>query len=307
MATYLARRFVRALFVLLGVSLLVFSMTYIAPGDPVLAMLGEQVTSGEAVENVRHELGLDRSPAVQYGRFLGHAIQGDLGRSWRSNAPVSTTILDQFPATLRLTIAGLGLAVLLGVTLGLIAAIRQNSVFDQISMFIALIGVSMPGFWLGLLLILVFAVRLGWIPVVGSGGMIHLILPACTLGVQAAAIIARLVRASVLEELRKEYVTTARAKGLAEWRVLTSHALRNALIPVVTVVGLQFGGLLGGAVIIETVFARQGIGRVAVLAITGRDFPLIQGIVLFAAVVYVLVNLSVDIVYAWLNPQIRVS
>jgi ABC-type dipeptide/oligopeptide/nickel transport system permease component len=219
---------------------------------------------------------------------------------------VTEIIMEQLPATLQLTLAGLGFAVVFGVAVGMIAGVHRNSWVDQLSMFIALIGVSMPAFWLGLLLILVFSVHLGWVPIVGYGGLNRLILPALTLGLQASAIIARIVRASILEELRRDYVTTARAKGLSESRVLTFHALRNALIPVVTVVGLQFGSLLGGAVVIETVFARQGIGRVAVTAITGRDFPLIQGIVLFAAVVYVLVNLGVDIIYARLNPQISV-
>ncbi|MCC6945002.1 MAG: ABC transporter permease [Thermomicrobiales bacterium] len=306
MGAYLARRLLRTVFVLVGVSVLVFSMTYLVPGDPVLAMLGEQVTSGESIENVRRDLGLDRSPLEQYVRFLGDAVQGDLGRSWRSKQPVTEIIMEQLPATLQLTLAGLGFAVVFGVAVGMIAGVHRNSWVDQLSMFIALIGVSMPAFWLGLLLILVFSVHLGWVPIVGYGGLNRLILPALTLGLQASAIIARIVRASILEELRRDYVTTARAKGLSESRVLTFHALRNALIPVVTVVGLQFGSLLGGAVVIETVFARQGIGRVAVTAITGRDFPLIQGIVLFAAVVYVLVNLGVDIIYARLNPQISV-
>ena len=307
MATYIARRLVQAVLVLLGVSVLVFSMIYLLPGDPVLTMLGDQVVAAEVVENARRQLGLDQPAPVQYGRFLWRALQGDLGRSWRSNQAVTATILEQLPATLQLTVCGLGLAVVLGVVLGLIAAVRQNSPADSFSMFLALIGVSMPSFWLGLLLIYFFSLRLGWIPATGYGGGKRLILPAFTLGLQASAIIARLVRSSVLEVLRQEYITTARAKGLAEWRVLAGHALRNALIPVVTVVGLQFGGLLGGAVIIETVFARQGIGRVAVVAITGKDFPMVQGIVLFVAAVYVLVNLAVDLVYAWLDPRIRYS
>jgi peptide/nickel transport system permease protein len=307
MATYVARRLLQAVLVLLGVSVLVFSMIYLLPGDPVLTMLGDQVVAAEVVENARHQLGLDQPAPVQYGHFLWRALQGDLGRSWRSNQAVTATILEQLPATLQLTLCGLGLAVVLGVVLGVIAAVRQNSLADSFSMFLALIGVSMPSFWLGLLLIYFFSLRLGWIPATGYGGGKRLILPAFTLGLQASAIIARLVRSSVLEVLRQEYITTARAKGLAEWRVLAGHALRNALIPVVTVVGLQFGGLLGGAVIIETVFARQGIGRVAVVAITGKDFPMVQGIVLFVAAVYVLVNLAVDLLYAWLDPRIRYS
>jgi peptide/nickel transport system permease protein len=306
MLIYIARRFLQAIVVLFGVSVLVFSMVYLLPGDPVLTMLGDQTAvSGDVVVNARHQLGLDRPAPLQYGHFLIHALRGDLGRSWRSNQAVTAIILSQLPATLQLTVAGLGLAILIGVVLGLIAAVRQNSWTDNLSMVLALIGVSMPSFWLGLLLIFLFSLRLGWVPATGYGGIQRLILPAFTLGLQAAAIIARLVRSSVLEVLRQEYIMTARAKGLAEFRVLVRHALRNALIPVVTVVGLQFGGLLGGAVIIETVFARQGIGRIAVTAINNKDFPLIQGIVLFAAVVYTLVNLATDILYAWLDPRIR--
>jgi peptide/nickel transport system permease protein len=306
MVIYIARRFLQAIVVLFGVSILVFSMVYLLPGDPVLTMLGDQTAvSGDVVVNARHQLGLDRPAPLQYGHFLIHALRGDLGRSWRSNQAVTAIILSQLPATLQLTVAGLGLAILIGVVLGLIAAVRQNSWTDNLSMVLALIGVSMPSFWLGLLLIFLFSLRLGWVPATGYGGIQRLILPAFTLGLQAAAIIARLVRSSVLEVLRQEYIMTARAKGLAEFRVLVRHALRNALIPVVTVVGLQFGGLLGGAVIIETVFARQGIGRIAVTAINNKDFPLIQGIVLFAAVVYTLVNLATDILYAWLDPRIR--
>jgi peptide/nickel transport system permease protein len=306
MVIYITRRLLQAIAVLFGVSVLVFSMVYLLPGDPVLTMLGDQTAvSGDVVVNARHQLGLDRPAPLQYGHFLVRALQGDLGRSWRSNQAVTAIILSQLPATLQLTVTGLGLAILLGVVLGLIAAVRQNSWADNFSMVLALIGVSMPSFWLGLLLIFLFSLRLGWVPATGYGGMQRLILPAFTLGLQAAAIIARLVRSSVLEVLRQEYITTARAKGLAEFRVLVRHALRNALIPVTTVVGLQFGGLLGGAVIIETVFARQGIGRIAVTAINNKDFPLIQGIVLFAAVVYTLVNLVTDILYAWLDPRIR--
>lgn len=307
MGAYLARRLAQAALVLLGVSILVFSMMYALPGDPVLTMLGEEVVSAEVVENAREQLKLNDPLVVQYGRFITNAVRGDLGRSWRSHEPVTEIIADQFPATLQLTVAGLGLAIVFGGILGLIAAIRPYSLVDNVSMFVALIGVSMPSFWLGLLLIFLFSLHLNWIPATGYGGIERLILPAVTLGLQASAIIARLVRASMLEVLRDEYITTARAKGITERLVVGRHALRNALIPVVTVIGLQFGGLLGGAVIIETIFARQGIGRVAVTAITGKDFPLVQGIVLFAAVIYVLSNLAIDILYAWLDPRIRYS
>lgn len=307
MSTYIIRRLVHASLVLLGVSVLVFAMMHALPGDPVLTMLGEEVVSADVVENARRELRLDDPLPVQYGRFLAHAVRGDLGRSWRSHQPVTTIIREQFPATLELTATGLGVAILLGGALGLVAAVRPYSLIDNFSMLLALVGVSMPSFWLGLLLIFLFSLHLGWIPATGYGGWDRLVLPAFTLGLQASAIIARLVRSTMLEVLRLEYVTTARSKGLGERVVVLRHALRNALIPVVTVVGLQFGGLLGGAVIIETVFARQGIGRVAVTAITGKDFPVVQGIVLVAAVIYVLTNLAIDLLYAWLDPRIRYS
>ncbi len=305
MLRYVGARLVMAVPVLLGVTVLVFSMLYLLPGDPVQAMLGESATSAEHVERLRHELGLDDPIYVQYARFLGNALRGDLGRSLVSRHQVLDEILSQFPATAELALASMAIAVIVGVTLGVLAAIRQNSWLDTLSMFVALLGVSMPGFWLGLMLIFFFSLRLGWFPATGQGGPERLILPATALGIGAAAIIARLTRSSMVEVLRQEYVTTARAKGLAEHVVILRHALQNALIPVVTMVGLQFGYLLAGAVIIETVFARQGIGRLIITSILAKDFPLVQGAVLFTACLYVLVNLLVDISYAVLDPRIR--
>jgi peptide/nickel transport system permease protein len=287
---YIQWRLVRAVPVLLGITTLVFTMIHLLPGDPVTAMLSESsATSAEAVEQTRRELGLDDPILVQYGRYLRQALQGDLGRSIQTHRPVTEMIFDVLPSTLRLSFA----------------AIRQNSWLDSISMVIALLGVSTPIFWLGLVLLYVFAIRLDWVPVTGEGGWRRMILPALTLGIGAAAIIARLVRASLLEVMRQDFITTARAKGLTAQRTIIVHGLRNALIPVVTIIGLQFGALISGAVITETVFARQGIGQLAVNAIKRRDFPLVQGTVLVAACGYLLVNLLVDISYAWLDPRIK--
>jgi peptide/nickel transport system permease protein len=303
---YIQWRVIRGIPVLLGITTLVFMMIHLLPGDPVTAMLSESsATSAEAVERTRRELGLDDPILVQYGRYLRQALQGDLGRSIQTHRPVTEMIFDVLPSTLRLTFAAMGTAIVLGMTLGTVAAIRQNSWLDTISMVIALLGVSTPIFWLGLVLLYVFAIRLDWVPVTGEGGWRRMILPALTLGIGAAAIIARLVRASLLEVMRQDFITTARAKGLSAQRTIVSHGLRNALIPVVTIIGLQFGALLSGAVITETVFARQGIGQLAVNAIKRRDFPLVQGTVLVAACGYLMVNLLVDISYAWLDPRIR--
>jgi peptide/nickel transport system permease protein len=312
MTTYLLRRLLAAVPVLLGVSILVFSMLHLTPGDPVVLMLSggggsgaSQGASAEAIERLRQELGLDRPVWVQYLRWIGNALRGDLGRSIWSNQRVTEMIVAQLGSTFQLTIAGLGLAVVLGVLLGVIAAMRAHSWLDSTIMAVASLGVSMPAFWLGLILIFIFSLRLGWFPATGAGGLNRLILPAAVLGLEASAIIARLVRSSMLEVMRQEYVTTARAKGLSERVVVLRHALRNALVPVVTVVGLQFGAVLSGTVVLETVFARQGIGRLAITAINGKDFPLVQGIVLFVATVYVFVNLAVDLLYGFIDPRIR--
>ena len=312
MTTYLLRRLLAAVPVLLGVSILVFSMLHLTPGDPVVLMLSggggsgaSQGASAEAIERLRRELGLDQPVWMQYLRWIGNALRGDLGRSIWSNQRVTEMIVAQLGSTFQLTIAGLGLAVVLGVLLGVIAAMRAHSWLDSVIMAVASLGVSMPAFWLGLILIFIFSLRLGWFPATGAGGLNRLILPAAVLGLEASAIIARLVRSSMLEVMRQEYVTTARAKGLSERVVVLRHALRNALVPVVTVVGLQFGAVLSGTVVLETVFARQGIGRLAITAINGKDFPLVQGIVLFVAIVYVFVNLAVDLLYGFIDPRIR--
>jgi peptide/nickel transport system permease protein/oligopeptide transport system permease protein len=305
MYAYLARRLLATIPVLFGVSLLVFSMLHLVPGDPVKIMLSEFQTNPEQEAKLRAQLHFDEPLPQQFGRFVWGAVRGDLGYSIRTKRPVTREIMDNLPSTFQLAIAGLLVAAVLGVTLGVLAAIKQYSWLDAGSMFVALIGVSMPSFWLGLLLIFGLSLHLGWFPATGGGGVKHLVMPAITLGLGAAAIIARLTRSSMLEVMRMEYVTTARAKGLREYRVVIRHALKNALIPVVTIFGLQFGQLLAGTVVIETVFARPGIGRLIVDAILAKDFPVVQGIVLVVAIAYVVVNLIVDLAYALLDPRIR--
>jgi ABC-type dipeptide/oligopeptide/nickel transport system permease component len=291
--------------VLFGVSLLVFSMLELVPGDPVQLMLGEFQTTPEQIARLRSQLHLDEPLPVQFGRFLWNAMHGDLGTSIRTRRPVTTEIADNFPATLQLAVSGLLVAGLMGVSLGIVAAANQRSWLELGSMLIALIGVSMPSFWLGLLLIFLLSLQLRLLPATGGGDLQHLVMPAITLGLGAAAILARLTRSSMLEVLRQEYMTTARAKGLADWSVIVRHALKNALIPVVTIFGLQFGQLLAGTFVVETVFARPGLGRLIIDGILNKDFPMVQGVVLVVAVSYVVVNLVVDLLYAVLDPRIR--
>jgi peptide/nickel transport system permease protein len=298
-------RLLTAIPTIVGLSLLVFLMVHLLPGDAVDVMLTQQGATAAQLKQLKAELGLDDPLWVQYGRFAGDALHGDFGRSLFSHQPVFEQILEQLPATIQLTVAGMALALIFGIPLGMLAAVRQNSWIDSVSMAISLIGVAMPSFWLGLLLIYVFGMKFALFPVAGTLGWQSLVLPAITLGFHSTGIFARLTRSSMLEVLRNEYVTTARAKGLGESGVVIRHALRNAILPVVTVLGLQFGYLLGGAVIIETVFARQGVGRLVVQAIQQRDGPLVQGTVLFLAVIFVAANLVVDLSYGLLDPRIR--
>jgi ABC-type dipeptide/oligopeptide/nickel transport system permease component len=307
MLRYIQWRILRGIPVLLGISFIVFMMLHLLPGDPVTAMLSESsAASAEAVELKREQLGLNDPLIVQYGRFLGGALQGDFGQSILTNRDVTESILAVLPSTLRLTFAAMAIAIVLGVVLGVLAAVRQNSWIDSFCMLFSLIGVSIPVFFLGIIFIYVFSNRLGLVPVTSGGGGSRIILPALALGLGSASIIARLVRTSLLEVLRQDYIQTARAKGLTERRTTIVHGLRNALIPVVTIMGLQFGALLGGAVITETVFARQGIGQLAVNAVIDRDFPMVQGTILLSAAGYLLINILVDISYAWLDPRVKV-
>jgi peptide/nickel transport system permease protein len=308
MLTYVLRRLGLMVFIMLGVSVITFSMMHLVPGDPaeVIAMerYGEEITA-ETIEHVRRELGLDQPIYVQYSRWLSNVLHGDLGYSHRTDRPVLDEILTRLPATIQLALAGMLVSLIIAIPVGTISATRQYSAADNISMFGALLGVSMPNFWLGLLLIMFFSVHLGWLPVFGRGSIEHLILPAVTLGTGMAAITTRLIRSSILEVLGQDYIRTARAKGLKEKVVIYKHTLKNAMIPVVTIVGLQFASLLEGAVIVEVIFAWPGIGRLLVDSIFARDFMLIQGCILFIAAMFVLVNLLVDISYAYLDPKIR--
>ena len=305
MTRYISSRLLVTIPVVFGVSLAVFSMLFLIPGDPVKMMLSEFATNPEQIARMRAQLHLNEPFAEQFGRFVWGALRGDLGSSIRDRRPVTTEILEVLPATLQLSLAALVLAAVLGIALGIIAAVHQNSWWDLGSMVVALVGVSVPSFWLGLLLIFLFSLRLEWLPATGGGGLDHLLMPAFALGLGAAAIIARLTRSSMLEVLRTEYMTTARAKGLGGPSVVLRHGLLNAIIPIITIFGLQFGSLLAGTVIIETVFGRPGVGRLLVNAILNKDFPLVQGIVLFVAAGYVLINLAVDVVYAAVDPRIR--
>ena len=305
MTKYVLHRVLRSIPVIFGVTVLVFSMVDFLPGDPVLYMFQATAISAENIAKARHALGLDLPVHIRYLRWLGNALQGDLGVSIESNRPVLELIARVFPETIKLTLFSMLVAVLLGMTAGIVAAIKQGSWLDTLGMVFVTAGVSMPLFWIGLLVLWFFAVQHQWFPVAGGYGWKGLILPGLTMGVRSSCLIARLTRSSMLEVLRQDYLITARAKGLAEWVVLTRHAMKNALIPVVTILGLQIGWMLGGAVIVESVFARPGIGRLAVGAIQRHNFPVVQGTILLAAVAYVSVNLVVDVCYAYLDPRIQ--
>ena len=305
MLRYAAQRLAQAVPVLLGISVLTFLMLHLIPGDPVSVFAGDKPLTPERAAELRHQYGLDRPLAVQYWDYASHALRGDLGLGLRSQRPVLDSILEVLPGTVQLTLAALSIAAIVGITLGVVAAVTHGSWVDTAVMAVAILGISTPVFYSSLLLILLFSFTLAWFPATGQGGLERLVMPATALGVSSAAVLARLVRSSMLEVLSQEYVTTARAKGLAARVVLTRHALKNALIPAVTMLGLQLGALLGGAVVTETIFSRPGIGRLAVDAILNRDFPLVQGTVMFAATTYVLVNLLVDVSYAALDPRIR--
>jgi len=298
------RQLVLVLPTLLGVVTLVFAFLHLVPGDPVEIMLGDSAAPAD-VAALRHDLGLDRPLPAQYARFLMRIAHGDLGRSIAFRAPVATVIRDRYPATLELAGAAFLLALSLAVPLGVLAAARAGSMLDRLTRIASLAGACLPSFWLGPLLILGFSIGLGWLPVSGRGGPLHLILPAVTLALGMMGVLVRLVRASMLEALGEDYIRTARAKGTPGWRVVAVHALRNALMPVTTVAGLQAGALLAGAILTETIFAWPGLGRLVVEAISARDYPLVQGCVLTIGVSYVTVNLVTDLVYQAIDPRLR--
>jgi peptide/nickel transport system permease protein len=301
---FLARRLLLTIPVLLGVATLVFSLIHLVPGDPVQAMLGDSA-SPQDIADLRGRLGLDRPLLVQYGAFLQGAVRGDLGSSLRTNQTVTAAILERMPATFELAIAAMCVAALIAIPLGILAAVRAGTGVDIAATTLALVGISMPNFWLGPLLAIVFSIMLGWLPVAGRGTLANLVLPAITLGAPLAAVLARMTRASVIEELRELYVLAARARGLSYARAVLRHAFRNSLIPIVTVFGLQFGAVLTGAVITETIFAWPGVGRLLIQSIAFRDYPLVQGCILLIAVTYVAMNLLTDVVYGLLDPRIR--
>lgn len=302
---YILRRLIMLIPVLIGISIFVFLLIHLTPGDPALLMLGEGAPKAQ-LEALRESMGLNDPLYVQYFNWVKKAVRLDFGRSLRSKKQVTKEITDRLPATTQLALAAVGFAILVGVPVGVISASKPNSWFDNIAMVGALAGVGMPVFWQGIMLILIFSVSFGWFPSSGRmGGWEYLVLPAITLGTASTASIARLTRSAMLDVLQQDYIRTARAKGLAYRLVIVRHALRNALIPVVTMIGLQFGGLMSGAVLTETIFAWPGIGRMVVEAINNKDFPLVQGTIMAFALMYALVNLFVDITYAFLDPRLR--
>jgi peptide/nickel transport system permease protein len=300
---YLAKRLLLFLPTLFGTLTLVFFLIHLVPGDPVEVMLGE-TASGADKETLRRELGLDLPLSTQYARFLAGLALGDLGRSLFEQDSVATVVRARFPATLELTVTAMLLALLIAFPLGIMAALKRNSWTDRLSLLFSLLGVSMPNFWLGPLLIIVFSIELGWLPVSGRGTLAHLLLPSATLGMAMAGILTRMIRSALLDVLHEDYIQTARAKGLSERKVWLKHALRNSLLSVVTIIGLQFGALLAGSIITETIFTWPGLGRLTIQAIQTRDYPLVQGCILVIATSYLVVNLMTDIVYRLIDPRI---
>jgi ABC-type dipeptide/oligopeptide/nickel transport system permease component len=307
MPRYILDRLLTSIPTLLIVSVIVFGILYLLPGDPATLMLAETGASAEAIAKLRGELGLDLPAYQQYFNFVSNMVRGDLGRSIRTNQPVTELIWEQLPSTLELALAAMLVATLLGCSMGILAALRHNTWVDTATMMISMAGISVPIFWSSLMLIFFFSLRLNWFPATGQGGIDRLVLPAVALGLAYTGLTSRLVRSGVLEVLRQDFVRTARAKGLRPATVLFRHVFRNALIPVVTVLGLQIGNLLSGAVIVETIFARQGLGTLTVTAILFKDFRVVQGAVMFIAVIYMISNLLVDISYTFLDPRIRES
>ncbi|MFG0214726.1 nickel ABC transporter permease [Brevibacillus porteri] len=306
MFVYIIRRLLQMIPVLLGVILVVFLIMQMVPGDPAVLLAGEGA-SEETIANMRTQLGLDQPIMVQYAQYVANVFQGDLGTSLRSNLPVWDEIMARLPATIELALASIFVTVVLGMIAGIISATKQYSAADITIMVIALLGVSLPSFWLGLSLIYTFSVKLQLFPVAGWGTWKHMILPAITLGTAGAAIVARMTRSSMLDVVRQDYIRTAKAKGLRETVIIYKHALKNALIPIITVVGLQFGFLLGGTVLVESVFAINGLGRLIVDAIRMRDLPVVQGGVLIASIIFVFVNLLVDVLYRYFNKRIDLN
>ena len=305
MFKYVQRRLILAIPTIFLTSIVVFLMLFLIPGDPAAIYIGDNTSTPERLAQIRHQMGLDKPIYVQYVDFVWNAFHGDLGRSLQTNRPVTTEIRSRLPNTIELAVAAMVIGTIFGLALGLISGLKQNSIFDSLSMIVALFGISIPVFWLALLLIMLFAVHLHWFPATSQPGLRGLVLPAVSLALLSAATLARIVRASVLEVLHQEYLNTARAKGISYAAVVFRHALPNAIIPVITVMGLQFGSLLSGAVITETVFARPGLGKLVVDSIQNKDLPVVQGVILVLAIIYILMNLLVDLSYAVVDPRIR--
>lgn len=303
-SAYMLRRLLLLIPVLIGVAIIVFAMVRLIPGDPAVAMAGVHATP-EYISQVRADLGLDEPIYVQFGVFANKILRGDFGISTRTKQPAFSVIWPRFKNTFYLTTAALIIASIIGIGVGIISAVKPYSIYDQVVMVLSLFGVAAPVFWLGLILMLIFSVNLGWFPSSGMGSLKHFVLPSITLAANSTALIARMTRSSMLEVLKNDYITTARSKGLKENVIIIKHALRNALIPIVTILGLRFGMLLGGAVLTETVFSWPGVGRLMVDSILSRDYPVVQGSVILLAFIFVIVNLMVDILYAFLDPQIH--
>jgi len=306
MRQYLLQRFVSGLIVLFGISVFAFALIHLIPGDPIRIMLGENATA-EQVQQLRDQLGLNEPLLAQYFHYLTGVFQGDFGTSFKTGRPVLIEIMERFPETVKLALAGMTVAIIVGISMGILAAKFKDTFFDFLAMSVATLGVSIPSFWLGILLIMLFTVQLGWFPISGGTGLKDIVLPAVTLGVLASTVISRLTRSGMVEVLSFDYIRTAKAKGLGGAAVLFVHAFRNAMIPVVTIIGLQIASLLGGTVIIEQVFDWPGLGTLAISSIASRDFPLIQGIILFIGVVFVVINILVDFIYSLIDPRIEIG
>ncbi|RTE10140.1 ABC transporter permease [Paenibacillus whitsoniae] len=305
MSRILTERLIVSVLVILGSLILVFCILYVLPGDPVLSMIDPSSMTPEAIANLRHQLGLNEPFYIQFGHYFTAMLSGDFGKSLLNSEPVLPKIMKHFPATLALTLASTIISTVIGVGLGVLSAIHRNRWIDVLARIVGLFGISMPTFWSGILLILIFSVSLGWFPAMGSKGLITLVLPSVTLGFVGAGFIVRMVRNSMLEVMNEHFIVTLRAKGLSERLVMYRHALRNALIPAITIIGIHIGDLMAGTVVIETVFSRQGIGRILADAIMAKDLPVVQGVVFFSAIIYVVVNLLVDISYVFIDPRVR--
>lgn len=305
MSKYLIKRLLHAMLTLLGIATIVFFLQHIT-GDPAMVLLPPELSTVEELETLRTNLGLDKPLIIQYKIFILRLLKGDLGYSYRQSTPALPLVIARVPATFKLALAGMLVAILIGVASGVVASIKRNTIIDRLVMSFALLGQAMPVYWTGILLIIIFSIRLKWLPVLSDGGFKSLIMPAIALGGFTAARIARITRSSMLEVLGMDFVRTAKGKGLKKKEVILKHAFRNALIPIVTVLGMEFGSLMGGSVIAETVFAWPGVGRLAIEAILGRDYPIVQAVVLVVCTIFILINLGVDLIYGYLDPRINV-